>query len=941
MLGPRQLAFQEPGRVQRGERPDIEEYARRHPEIAGVLRQVLPALPALGSSTPPTSGGAADSAPLPRELGDFRIIQEVGRGGMGVVYEAEQISLGRRVALKVLPLTATLDPRQLQRFHNEARAAASLHHSHIVPIYAVGCERGVHYFAMQYIAGLTVEALIRQRRAGPGSAGRPEGSPSPPAPEKAVTLQGQATTLRTSEGLDFFRRVAAWGIQAAEALEHAHSLGIVHRDIKPGNLLIDGQGQLWVTDYGLARTGVDTGLTMTGDLLGTLRYMSPEQALARHGLVDHRTDLYSLAATLYELLTGVPVVEGRDRQDILRQIAEDEPRAPRRLQSTIPVDLETVVLRALAKEPRERYATAQELADDLKRFLDDEPVRARRPTLRQRAAKWARRHRPMVRAGMAALVVAVAALAASTVWAWHMKTLTEAALAEKEEQRRLAVAAGAEAEARQQEAELARASEAKRRDEAAQAAAQEKQAKLIAEERRRQAEAAAGMLQSVFHNLDPRAEQQGEPGLKERLLARLDLAAKGLEDKAADPLTRARLQNALGVAFLGLGEIKKALPQLERSLQTSRACLPTGHVDTLATMNNLAFAHQVAGRLDLALPLQEEAVQMQKTAAGPDHPDTLTLMHNLAVMYQEAGKRDLALPLAKQTLEKREAALGADHPDTLASMNTLAKVYHDSGKHQLALDLFKQVLDRRAARLGVDHPDTLAGMDNLASAYHEAGMFDLAIRLHLQALQNRQEKLGPDHPETLSSMNNLGMTYLDAGKLNLAGPLLVETLNKRQVKLGPDHPATLNSMNNLGLAFLGVGRLDQAIPLFQQALQKRRVKLGPDHPDTLTSMHNLAVAYRSAGKLDLALPLFVETLEKRRATLGHDHSHTLLTMNSLGAAYLAAGKLDLALPLFEETLTRSKATRGPDHPTTLTVMHNLARAYHTAGKLDLAVALLE
>jgi hypothetical protein len=211
--------------------------------------------------------------------------------------------------------------------------------------------------------------------------------------------------------------VARWGIQAAEALEHAHALGIVHRDVKPGNLMVDGQGRLWVTDFGLARTAAASDLTLSGDLLGTLRYMAPEQALARHGLVDHRADVYGLGVTLYELLTLRPAVGGKDRQEVLLNISFAEPKKPSVANRGVPRDLETVVLKALAKNPAERYATARDLADDLRRFLEDRPIQARRPGLGQRLRKWARRHRALVGAAVVCLLVAGAALAGSVGWA--------------------------------------------------------------------------------------------------------------------------------------------------------------------------------------------------------------------------------------------------------------------------------------------------------------------------------------------------------------------------------------------------------------------------------------------------------------------------------------------------------------------------------------------
>jgi serine/threonine protein kinase/WD40 repeat protein len=350
------------------------------------VHAVAPQLSRSGTGPSPVSGSefALELAGTP--LGDFRLIREVGRGGMGIVYEAEQLSLGRRVALKVLPFAAALDARQLQRFRNEAQAAAHLHHQHIVPVYAVGAERGVHYYAMQFIDGRTLAAAIDEQRQ---AAGRKLAA-------SAATPVAAATTLRTTRNLEYVRSAAALGLQAAEALEHAHQLGVVHRDVKPANLIVDRRGHLWITDFGLAQFQKDTGLTLTGDLVGTLRYMSPEQARGQPALVDYRTDLYSLGASLYELLTLEPVFGALDRQELLHQIAIREPVPPRQLNKAIPAELETILLKALAKTPAERYATAQEMADDFRRFLEDKPIKARRPTPLQRLRRWARRHKPVV-----------------------------------------------------------------------------------------------------------------------------------------------------------------------------------------------------------------------------------------------------------------------------------------------------------------------------------------------------------------------------------------------------------------------------------------------------------------------------------------------------------------------------------------------------------------
>jgi serine/threonine protein kinase/Tfp pilus assembly protein PilF len=424
-----------------GERPAVEEYIARYPQAAEVLRPVLASLGLLDLSRSgrdaSAGAGSGDPAPAPEgaagTLGDFRILREVGRGGMGVVYEAEQISLGRRVALKVLPFASTLDAKQLQRFKNEAQAAAGLHHTNIVPVFATGCERGVHYYAMQFVEGQTLAAVIDELRHAAEPPPNSEPRPSESGAEVGIKTTAYASlpdglasdptspkaafsTEPSTRSPAYFRGVAQLGVQAAEALEHAHDMGVVHRDVKPANLLVDGRGHLWVTDFGLAHCQSQAGLTMSGDLVGTLRYMSPEQALAKRVMVDHRTDVYSLGVTLYELLTLEPAFNGRDRQELLRQIAFEEPRRPTSHNKALPVELETIVLKAMEKNPAERYATAQELAEDLDRYLRDEPIRAKRPSLVMRLRKWARRHQPVVWSAAAFLLLALITLASCIGW---------------------------------------------------------------------------------------------------------------------------------------------------------------------------------------------------------------------------------------------------------------------------------------------------------------------------------------------------------------------------------------------------------------------------------------------------------------------------------------------------------------------------------------------
>jgi eukaryotic-like serine/threonine-protein kinase len=399
----------------RGEVTDSADYARRYPQVASVLPQVLPALRVLYELAPETRDRAVEPGNL-GVLDDYRIINEIGRGGMGVVYEAEQISLGRRVALKVLASTCPIGTRQLARFQIEAQIAAALHHPHIVPIFSVGCARGVHYYAMQLIEGHSLAELLAGSSRQAALTG--DADLEPPACGKLIA---------SCENRLLPREAARLAMQAAEALEHAHELGVLHRDIKPANLLVDHNGNLSITDFGLAGFRGGGDLTQSGDLIGTLRYMSPEQAAGGRRL-DPRTDVYSLGATLYELLTNRPAFDGRDRQELLQQIAVAEPIAPRKLVPTISGDLEIIVGKAMAKEPEQRYVTAGELADDLGRYLDDRPILARRPSAPERAVRFLGRHRKATATAAALVALAGLASAGGVVRLWREQQKTYSAL---------------------------------------------------------------------------------------------------------------------------------------------------------------------------------------------------------------------------------------------------------------------------------------------------------------------------------------------------------------------------------------------------------------------------------------------------------------------------------------------------------------------------------
>jgi serine/threonine protein kinase/WD40 repeat protein len=463
-------------RYRRGERPSVQDYATRHPDLAERICRLFPTLLVMEKVRPgplePVERVERPRADLRLErLGDYRILRELGRGGMGIVYEAEQESLGRHVALKVLAGHTVLDARHLERFRREAKTAARLHHTNIVPVHGIGEQDGLHYIVMQFIQGLGLDEVLSElrglRQGKPGQVptaeahgtsqvaqsllsgtfdGPAQPSPQdnrPAAPEDSgrsstIHLPGQAHGSSLSEsGWQYWRSIARIGLQVAGALAYAHGQGILHRDIKPSNLVLDTRGTVWITDFGLAKGTDDTdNLTHTGDMVGTMRYMAPERF---QGKGDIRSDVYALGLTLYELLTLRPAFGAANRDQLIAQVLHDEPQRPRRIDSHIPRDLETIVLKAAARDPAHRYLTPSELADDLQRFLDDRPITARQLGPLRRGWRWCRRNPSVASLVGAVALLLVAVTAGSWVALWRLQheqqqTVQQLQRAEKAEQ---------------------------------------------------------------------------------------------------------------------------------------------------------------------------------------------------------------------------------------------------------------------------------------------------------------------------------------------------------------------------------------------------------------------------------------------------------------------------------------------------------------------------
>ena len=428
-------------RQRRGESPSVQQYASNHPDLAEEILELFPAMAAmerLKARGERTSDGSASLGPVKLErLGDFRIIREVGRGGMGIVFEAEQESLGRRVALKVLPRQALLERRHLARFKREARLASRLHHTNIVQVYGVGDEDGFHYYVMQFVRGVGLDKIVERLGSGADSGSSGPAYDEPPCDgdgSNAELLQSiweslvGASESPLSDAV-YYRRVAGIGVQAAEALSYAHEQGTLHRDVKPGNVLMDDQAVAWVTDFGLAKAMNAPDVTQPGDLTGTLRYLAPERL---RGQVDARGDVYGLGLTLYELVTGRHAFDAPDRSALIREISETSPLAPRRTNRCVPRDLETVVLKAIAREPERRYSSACELADDLRRFIEDRPILARRVGPGERLWRWCRRNRAVAALSAVTLLLVVAVAVVASVGYLRTRSALDSELVQRQ-----------------------------------------------------------------------------------------------------------------------------------------------------------------------------------------------------------------------------------------------------------------------------------------------------------------------------------------------------------------------------------------------------------------------------------------------------------------------------------------------------------------------------
>lgn len=717
------------------------------------------------------------------QIGPYKLREQIGEGGFGVVWVAEQEKPVRRlVALKIIKLG--MDTREVvARFDQERQALAMMDHPNIAKVFDAGATvHGRPYFVMELVRGLKITEYCDQAK------------------------------LSTAKRLELF-------IQVCHAVQHAHQKGIIHRDLKPSNILVtshDGMPVLKVIDFGVAKATEgrlsDLSIyTRFQQMIGTPLYMSPEQAEMSGLDVDTRADIYASGVLLYELLTGHAPFDAQTLakagyDEMRRMIREQEPKKPStaldtmaqekltavahhrsseppKLVHAIRGDLDWIVMKCLEKDRTRRYETASALATDIQRHLANEPVNARPPSAGYRFRKLVRRNKLAVSAASA---VAAALIIGFTV-AIRMYFRESAARERATQAEKLATDHLAQVSAERDAKELARAD----------------------------AEAVSAFMTQVFQSPAP-----GRDGRTITVAETLDKAAKKLEKDLADqPARRARLQITLGGTYFSLGLQRQAIPLQQKVLDYHRTASGPENPETLQAMASLAMSYQFENRLGDAIALREEEVRLRRKVSGVENRGTLWAMTWLADNYTHMDRHADALKLGEEAVTLSRKVLGPEHPQTLFTVVSLAFSNSESGRAEEAIKLCEEALPLSRKVLGPEHPDTLRIMHDVGRYYWQAGRRDDALRLSEEVLPIRLKVLGSEHYDTLWTMQALASAYLWAGRLNEALTLLEELVQARKKMSGAHTSPTLLAVSSLADAYLRTGRFEDALSSLAYATQ--------------------------------------------------------------------------------------------------------------------------
>jgi tetratricopeptide (TPR) repeat protein len=899
----------ESGRVELPHLSIAERLRRRH----GC--EVDPRVELAGGESPATPQSASTTRPFTSKVvsrletrgavaSRYQSRREIGRGGMGAILEVFDEDLRRSLAMKVMLSEARgstlgenppVEPAKLARFLEEAQVTGQLDHPGIVPVHELGLDaNGQVYFTMRLVRGRNLEAILRLV---------PRGE------------EGWSTT-----------RAVGLLLKVCEAMAYAHSKGVVHRDLKPANVMVGQFGEVYVMDWGLARVSgredrhdlrlrpqserptdavrpdrredaagesSENLYTMDGDIMGTPSYMAPEQARGRLEAIGEASDVYSVGAMLYRLLTGVaPYNDASDSVrplEIVERIYAGAPSEVELLAPNAPAELAAICSKAMAREPEQRYANMLALAEDLRAFLEGRVVGAFETGAVAEARKWIRRNKALAGALAATVVALVAGLAASIVL-------------------------GRRASANAELAETRREAAEKSADEA-----------------RRQARIAADVNSFLNDDLFG-AMAPDQLGREVTVREVHDQAAQRLDGRFdAEPDVESALRTTIGTSYARLGQFPSAHEHLERAVELRRAHDGRAAETTLDSAIELASVLPSIGRHDEALELYDEIIEAAQARLGAEHRSVLTARNDQAIVLRTLGRSAEARAAYEALLPTQARVLGALHTDTLSTENNLALIESDEGDFDGAIERLERVVTARRSASGGRDVQLVQALTNLGTVYMSAGRLAESESYSREALELAIELYGDDHALVGRAQSNLGTIVFQRGRAAQALELFEAAWPVHRRAYGDEHPLTLTARGNLAGALLELGRTAEALEHAEPALEAQRRVLGERHAETLTSMNRIAVAYRDVGRLEESEQIFRELIDAQRELLGPDHPVTIIALENFGGLLLRKRDFAGAASATEAVLEARRRVLGERHPDTAKTVFNLGMVAKQAG----------
>lgn len=782
-------------------------------------------------------------------IGEYTVVRTLGAGGMGRVLEVEQQHPKRRVALKLLRQDILSKP-MLQRFDHEVRVLGEMQHDGIARIHAAGWTDGQPaqpYFTMELIEGSSLTDFVRD----------------------------QQTSVRRQLSL-----VA----DICDAVQYAHQRGVVHRDLKPANIIVTQDGKPKIVDFGIARItegdiAANTLQTMTGQLIGTLPYMSPEQISGNPAQVDSRTDVYALGVILYQLLSGkMPHdLSSTSLPEAARVVQDSNITRLGTHDRSLRGDIETIVAKALEKDPARRYASASELAIDIRHYLADQPIVARPPSAMYQLRKFARRHRAFA----AAAVIAFVAMAGATVVASVYAIRTERANREA----------------------------------------------------RRQTDIAAAINRFLNEDLlaavSPDASSAAGRGRDVRMADVLAEAARRIETASAasgaladKPEVEASIRATIGRTFFQLGDIETAYPHLQKCYDIRKSHLPIGHVDTLQAAVYLGGALYQMARLDDAAALYQQALTEARPVLGDDHFIVLDAEFGYAIVVWRQRDLDRAQQLFQHIYNARSKKPDVDPSQLDAAQLNIAMIYVGKGEYEKAEPVFRTALQRKIETIGKDHPVTLQVANNLGVTLMNQERYEEAADLMRDVLTDRQRVLGPDHYQTLSTCINLGSIVSGLGEQEEAAAIYRNGYEASLAKYGPDHGRTLTLAYGLANTIKEIGQFAEAETLLTDTIGRRKSSVGLTHPRTLSALYalfELRLKQKRPQDAEALMTPAVSAIQTSGELADYD-----LYVESLIDCRLQIGKRSEALALADEYVTAIEAAHGTDSKLAQDALNKLA-----------------